>query len=73
MLDNLYRFVVPAVAGPHRLVPIAALATPTVKVTALRMAIERARLKAQKGPDGQWRSTKAWLEEYLSTRPERWR
>jgi hypothetical protein len=73
VIDNLYRFVVPAVAGPHRLVPIAALATPTVKVTALRMAIERGRLKAQKGPDGQWRSTGAWLREYLSSRPERWR
>ncbi len=73
VLDNLYRFVVPAVAGPHRLVPIAALASPTVKVTALRMAIERGRLKAQKGADGQWRSTKAWLQEYLSSRPERWR
>jgi hypothetical protein len=72
VLDNLYRFVVPAVAGPHRLVPIAALASPTVKVTALRMAIERGRLKAQKGADGQWRSTKAWLQEYLSSRPERW-
>jgi len=73
VLDNLYRFVVPAVAGPHRLVPIAALANPAVKVTALRMAIERGRLKAQKGPDGQWRSTRAWLEEYLSSRPDRWR
>jgi Fic family protein len=52
---------------------IAALASPTAKVTALRMAIERGRLKAQKGPDGQWRSTRAWLREYLSSRPERWR
>lgn len=73
VLDNLYRFVVPAVAGPHRLVPLAALATPEIKVTALRMAIERGRLKAQKGADGQWRSTKAWLHEYLASRPERWR
>jgi hypothetical protein len=73
VLDNLYRFVVPAVAGPHRMVPIAALATPTVKVTALRMAIERGRLQAQKGADGQWRSTRAWLQEYLSSRPARWR
>lgn len=23
VIDNLYRFVVPAVAGPHRLVPLA--------------------------------------------------
>jgi hypothetical protein len=28
VLDNLYRFVVPAIAGPSRLLPLAALATP---------------------------------------------
>jgi len=69
--DNLYRFVVPAVAGPHRLVPLAALATPNQSVFALRAAVERGRLKAQKGPDGQWRSTKAWVDEYLASKYER--
>lgn len=69
--DNLYRFVVPAVAGPHRLVPLAALATPNQSVFALRAAVERGRLKAQKGPDGQWRSTKAWVGEYLASKYER--
>jgi Fic family protein len=65
--DNLYRFVVPAVAGPNRLVPLASLATKERPVAALRMAIERGRLKAQKGSDGQWRSTKVWLDEYVSS------
>jgi len=60
--DNLYRFVVPAVAGARRLVPIVALATRTQSVLTLRAAIERGRLKAQKGADGQWRSTRAWVE-----------
>jgi fido (protein-threonine AMPylation protein) len=69
--DNLYRFVVPAVAGPNRLVPLAALATEERKVPALRAAIESGRLKAQKGPDGQWRSTRAWLDEYIATRYQR--
>ncbi|MCL4446046.1 MAG: Fic family protein [Actinobacteria bacterium] len=71
--DNLYRFVVPAVAGPHRLVPIVALATKTQSVLMLRAAIERGRLKAQKGTDGQWRSTRAWVDEYLASRYQRQR
>jgi hypothetical protein len=69
--DNLYRFVVPALAGPHRLVPLAALATKERKVPALRAAIERGRLRAQKGPDGQWRSTRAWIDEYDTRKHQR--
>ena len=69
--DNLYRLVVPAVAGPHRLVPLAALANREQTVEAIRAAIERGRLKAQKGPEGQWRSTRAWVEEYLASRYQR--
>ena len=71
--DNLYRFVVPAVAGPHRLVPIVALATRTQSVFTLRAAIERGRLKAQKGADGQWRSTRAWVDEYVESKYRRQR
>lgn len=71
--DNLYRFVVPAVAGPHRLVPIVALATKTQSVFMLRAAIERGRLKAQKGADGQWRSTRAWVDEYIASKYRRQR
>jgi len=71
--DNLYRFVVPAVAGPHRLVPLVALATRTQSVFTLRAAIERGRLKAQKGADGQWRSTRAWVDEYVESKYRRQR
>ncbi|MGD1012247.1 MAG: Fic family protein, partial [Acidimicrobiales bacterium] len=71
--DNLYRFVVPAVAGPHRLVPIVALATKSQSVFALRAAIERGRLKAQKGADGQWRSTRAWVDGYVASKYRRQR
>ena len=71
VLDNLYRFVVPAVAGPNRLVPLAALATKTLSEGALRVAANRGRLRAQKGPDGQWRSTRAWVDEYVATRHQR--
>jgi Fic family protein len=71
VLDNLYRFVVPAVAGPNRLVPLAALASPDLTEGALRVAANRGRLRAQKGSDGQWRSTKAWLDAYVESRHRR--
>jgi hypothetical protein len=69
--DNLYRFVLPAVAGPDQLVPLASLAQHQQSVGMLRAAIERGRLKAQKAPNGQWRSTRAWVDEYLATRHRR--
>ncbi len=71
VLDNLYRFVVPAVAGPNRLVPLAALADGAITEGALRVAANRGRLRAQKGQDGQWRSTRGWVDEYVSTRHRR--
>jgi hypothetical protein len=71
ILDNLYKFIVPAVAGPARLVPITALANKKISAGALRAAAVRGRLQAAKGPDGQWRSSKKWVEEYLGTRHQR--
>lgn len=64
--DNLYKFVVPAVAGPARLVPLASLANKQngFSVIALRNAANRGRLKAQKSPNGAWLSSKNWVEEY---------
>ena len=71
VLDNLYRFIVPAVAGPNRLVPLAALTNAKLTEGALRTAANRGRLRAQKGADGQWRSTRAWVDEYLDARHKR--
>jgi hypothetical protein len=71
ILDNLHKFVVPAVAGPSRLVPLAALASEEISSNALRVAATRGRLKASKAADGTWRSTRAWVEEYLAGRYER--
>ena len=71
ILDNLYRFVVPAVAGPARLVPLAALVDDRATAAALRMAAKRGRLQAVRGADGQWRSSRAWVDEYLDARYER--
>ena len=71
ILHSLYRFIVPAVAGPARLVPLAALATPELGVAALRTAAVRGRLQATRGPDGQWRSSLNWVAEYRASRYRR--
>jgi hypothetical protein len=71
VLDNLYKFVVPAVAGPARLVPLPALATEGLSANALRVAATRGRLKAAKAADGTWRSSTAWVEEYVASRYKR--
>lgn len=66
ILNSLYRFIIPAVAGPNRLVPLAALAGNGTTATALRAAAARGRLQATRGADGQWRSTRGWVEDYLA-------
>lgn len=71
ILDNLYKFVVPAVAGPARLVPLPALATDELSANALRVAAVRGRLKAAKAADGTWRSSAAWVDEYVASRYKR--
>jgi hypothetical protein len=71
--NNLYRFVVPAVAGPARLVPLASLADAKAGVTvaALSAAAERGRLRAQKSSNGSWLSSKSWLADYQSNKHKR--
>jgi Fic family protein len=71
ILDNLHKFVVRAVGGPSRLVPLPALASERISANALRVAATRGRLKASKAPDGTWRSTRLWVEQYLTGRYER--
>ena len=68
ILASLHRFVIPAVAGPARLVPLAALATPDLKGPALRAAAARGRLRATRASDGHWRSTRQWVDEYRASR-----
>jgi Fic family protein len=71
--NNLYRFVVPAVAGPARLVPLASLVDEKagVTVTALRAAAERGRLRAQKSDNGTWLSSKKWVADYQKNKHAR--
>jgi Fic family protein len=68
---NLHRFVIPAVAGPARLVPLAALSAPDLSENALRVAAIRGRLRAIKGDDGIWRSNKNWVDQYRTDRYKR--
>jgi fido (protein-threonine AMPylation protein) len=71
VLDNLYKFVVPAIAGPARMVPLPALASDALSANALRVAAIRGRLKAAKAADGTWRSSRVWVDEYCATRYKR--
>jgi hypothetical protein len=50
---------VPAVAGPARLVSLAALANGQLSARALRTAAGRGRLRAQRDDRGQWRSAES--------------
>lgn len=71
--NNLYRFVVPSVAGPARLVPLASLVDTKagITATALRAAAERGRLRAQKTDSGAWLSSKNWVAEYQRNKHKR--
>jgi cell filamentation protein, protein adenylyltransferase len=71
MYDNLNRFIVPSLAGPARLVPLAALVDQELTLPALRQAVQRGRLDAIQGTDGVWRSSRKALEEYRRTRQRR--
>jgi fido (protein-threonine AMPylation protein) len=71
VLDTLLRFIMPAVAGPARLVPLGVLADGQLSARALRQAAERGRLRAQRDGHGQWRSTRKWVDEYHANRYKR--
>jgi hypothetical protein len=64
MYDNLNRFIVPSLAGPARLVPLAALVDKDLSLAALRQAAQRGRLDAVQSADSVWRSTRTAVEEY---------
>jgi hypothetical protein len=68
MEDNLYRFIVPNLAGPAREVPLRSLVTPDLSLSALRQAAQKGRLSAHQNPSGVWRSSKGAVEEYKRSR-----
>ncbi len=71
MYDNLNRFIVPSLAGPARLVPLAALVDRELSLAALRQAAQRGRLDGIQGADGIWRSSRKAVEEYRRTKRRR--
>jgi Fic family protein len=71
VIDNLHRFVVPNIAGPARLVPLASLATADLSYEALRQAARRGRLIAEQGSDGMWRSSRKAVNFYIANRFKR--
>ena len=73
VLDNLHRFIVPAIAGPARLVALPALARKELTANALRVAATRGRLQAVKAADGTWRSSQVWVDEYVASKHKRLR
>ncbi len=66
--DNVYRFIIPALTGDEELVPLVALASPALKIGAMRQAVNRGRLRAQQDEHGTWRSSKVWVREYLASK-----
>jgi hypothetical protein len=71
MYENLNRFIVPTMAGPAQLVPLAALADQEFSIAALRQAAQRGRLEALQGPDGIWQSSRQAVDAYRLTRMRR--
>jgi hypothetical protein len=61
------RFLLPNLAGPHRMIPLSALANTDLSPIALRRAADRGRLRALRRSD-QWYSTRVWVDEYKASR-----
>lgn len=66
--DSLDRFLLPSLAGPLKLLPLSALASPRLNVRALRASADRGRLKVVRDSAGRWLSTKQWVDDYLENR-----
>lgn len=70
--DSIYRFLLPGLAGPHRLVPLRSLADSVLSGNALAVAAKRGRLRAVRRTD-QWYSTRQWVQQYKDSRYQRGR
>jgi hypothetical protein len=68
--DGIYRFLLPGLAGPHRLVPVRSLADSELSGNALAVAAKRGRLRAVRRTD-QWYSTRQWVQDYKDSRYKR--
>jgi fido (protein-threonine AMPylation protein) len=68
--EGIYRFLMPKLAGPLSVVPLAGLASEEVSRSALVAAAQRGRLKAHKY-SGSWYSAPQWVDEYKASRQRR--
>jgi Fic family protein len=69
--ESIDRFILPGLAGPHKMIPLSALADSTgLTHNALNLAAQRGRLRAIK-QGNQWHSTKKAVEEYRRSRYKR--
>jgi len=66
--DSLHRFVLPSIASPVHLVPLAALVSHQLSHAALRQAAQRGRLEATQDQDGVWMSSRRAVDKYLKSR-----
>jgi hypothetical protein len=64
---SIDRFLLPGLAGPHRLLPLSALANDDVTPLGLRRAAEKGRLVATL-QEGKWYSSKQAVTRYLGSR-----
>jgi fido (protein-threonine AMPylation protein) len=62
------KHMLPALAGPARLVPLAALETPELSRTALLSAAKRGRLETVQIGGGHYYSNQRWIKEYAESR-----
>ncbi len=70
VIDSLARFgALATTARTKRTAGV--LRTPELKASALRVAIERGRLRARKSSDGHWLSTREWVDAYVATKYQR--
>lgn len=68
--EGIYRFLMPSLAGPLSVVPLAGLADDGLSRSALVAAAQRGRLRANKYA-GAWYSTRQWVDEYKKSRHRR--
>jgi Fic/DOC family len=69
--EGIYRFLMPKLAGPLSVVPLAGLADKELSKSALVAAAQRGRLRANKYTGGAWYSTRQWVDEYKRSRRRR--
>lgn len=68
MITNLEELMMPKLAGPAKMVPLASLADDDMSLPALQQAVGRGRLVATRGLDGKWRSSKQAVSKYKKSR-----